>query len=158
MNGVDVLDQLLASYDRQHRFKNWKQQAYHTAWSILCVMAYKMYCYKYKHLTHPPLRHDAFKEEVAKGLLLRESPRVPTSTPDVIDSVPEAVLHPFVKMRTRSHCRFPVINESESNKKKKSMVQCGNKAWKACIANECGSVFKEKVYYLCGKHYNLHFQ
>ena len=82
MNGVDVLDQLVAAYDRQHRFKIWKQYAYHTAWSIILVLAYKMYLYHCNIKNQRILSHKHFNQSVAKNLIKRSSPRdILTSSP-----------------------------------------------------------------------------
>ncbi len=149
MNGVDVLDQLVAAYDRQHRFKNWK---HHTAWSILLVIAYKMYLFNCNNNNQRPLSHKLFNQSVAKDLIKRSTPRdiLSSSPPDLIS---EIVLHPYHTMKKRSHCRYLVENTLEN--RKKEMRQCQSKTFNACIACKDG---KENVMYLCKTHYKLHSQ
>ncbi len=100
INGVDVLDQLVASYDRQHRYKNWKMQSYNTAWSIIGVLSYQMYKWHCSELGKQPMKHFDFKQELAVSLLRRESPRQNQTSQlsSAIDLIPDCVLHPYHRM------------------------------------------------------------
>ena len=155
MNEVDVLDQLVASYDRQHRHKSWKQQAYHTAWTILAVLAYNMYLFNEKCRDNSnPMSHFLFKQSIARALIQRVSPRIDlSSVVDFGSEVTSAVLHPFHRMSKRKHCKFMVPNPNFGERRKHRVVQCGAKSWNAC--QNCTSG-KDMVTYLCKKHYELH--
>ena len=92
MNGVDILDQYVSSYDKQHRFSSWKLQAYHTSFNILESIAYRIHQNAVATKKISSLTHLQFKQSIATQLLTRASPRLPTSTIDINSDLPSDML------------------------------------------------------------------
>lgn len=156
MNGVDVVDQLVASYDRQHRYPNWKRQAYKTSWSLYCQIAYQMYKFKQSKDNQQAMTHFQFKQNVALGLLPRRSERIEFSSSPMTDFpelTPEYIVHPFIKMPKRSHCRIMIPNTDVKSIRKFPMVQCRRKTWKACTKCPFEDI---RFTYMCNEHYKSH--
>ena len=70
MNSVDIIDQVISSYDRHQRHGVWKLQVYNSSLQMMEVVAYQMHLTYCKSINKSPLSHLKFKEDLALSLFL----------------------------------------------------------------------------------------
>ena len=162
MNGCDVLDQLVSSYDHQHRSPIWKNQVYHTGLNVLEVICYQIYKKQVNHSTPGkcPMPHCLFKQSIALELLKRRttsrnSALLPSlSTDNMMSEASEVHTHGSSVMGKRGDCRYKVANPRLlTDRNAKPKISCGAKITKGCKI--CSIEFND-TYFLCSVHYEDH--
>ena len=156
MNGVDVLDQYVSSYDRQHRTKSWKQQTYFTSFKIIESISYQMHMYNVTKRATNKLTHLQFKQLIAERLLQRRSNRQ-----RLLSSVISSEITPsYVSLHrrtalavTKSVCQFQVPNTNVKSMARHPTRNCAARTRFGC--STCVGSMKVGTF-LCPTHQVMH--
>ncbi len=135
MNGIDVVDQLISSYDRHQRAKSWKSIYISTSLKMAEASAYKLYSLYCEANYLVGMNHAEFKQEIALELLKQGRATTTTVAPPrdlTIEDIHFQRVH-----KKKFKCRhFKCDNNSR--------YSCG-----ACLQ-------KKQPLYLCLKHLESH--
>ena len=154
MNGINVLDQLVSSHERNSRKDNWKMASYETSFKLIEVVCYQMYTSACKARNETPnYTHWEFKQAIGIELVKRRSERVEVATG--MTSEVDINLHPIVVMQHRGHCKFEIDNPNPTTVRKYPKVKCERRTKKGCM--QCSYNGKNGLY-LCGEHQLQHQQ
>ena len=137
MNSVDVIDQLVSSYDRHQRHKVWKLQVYNSSLQMMEVVAYQQHVTHCKLINKTPLTHFKFKHSLALNLVQYRSSRPVRSIATTLSSE----IHPidtFMHSRRKltntemPECKYQVANPNPKTIKAHPMVNCKKRTSFGC--------------------------
>lgn len=144
MNGVDVIDQLISSFERHQRNKKWYHTYLFTSIRLGEVSAYKINSIFKKELGLNVLDHCAFKQEIALALL------------STVTDVGHLETPPTAAEQIKDHVLSVHVKKQHGGKKKK----CRWAGCKRSTTTSCLSCMYSKggALYLCGEHYKEHIE